>query len=516
MDIVEAPRTVLGAVGYFCTLSLGLAVLFCVGTAIYRLTLDPLAKFPGPKFNAISPIPGIRDLLRGRLAFENKLLHDKYGPVVRVSPNELHFNSVQAWEDIYGHRVGHPNFHKDPVHVGSVEPVVGVTTLTMADDENHARQRRALAHSFSQKALVDQEDIIQDYVSMFIRHLSRMSDDREAFNMVNWLNFTTFDIIGDLAFGEPFGCLESGQFHFWVSLIFEAVKAGAIEQATRRFATAGSAFQNFLLKCIPSTIRDNRRNHLKFSTEKVMRRLANKNTDHKDFIWYILKQREKFNLNQDEIIVNSALFIVAGSETTANALSGMLARLIYNPDVYAKLCAEIRGAFKEEKDIRYEALSALPYLNAVIEEGLRIHPPVPTGLLRTVPKEGDTVDGYWVPGGTAVSVGSWAASHNSENFVDPDSFIPERWLESNDPNSRYAHDKKKAAQPFSLGPRGCIGKHLSYLEMRIILGRLLWNFDLVSVDGAPNWNPANEMGRARAFMTWEKPDLNVKVVRVQR
>lgn len=322
---------------------------------------------------------------------------------MRVSPNELHFNSVQAWDDIYGHRPGHPNFHKDPIHVGSVEPVVGVSTLTMSDDLNHARQRRALAHSFSQKALVEQEDIIQGYVSMYIKHMKRMAANNEAFNMVNWLNFTTFDIIGDLAFGEPFGCLESGEFHFWVSLIFEAVKAGAIEQATRRFATAGTWFQNFLLSRIPDRIRENRRNHLKFSTEKVLRRLANKNTEHKDFIWYILKQREKYSLNDDEIIVNSALFIVAGSETTANALSGILARLVYNPDKYEILCRELRAAFRTEDEITYEKLSELKYLNAVLEEGLRIHQPVPTGLLRTVPKQGDTIDGMWVPGGVSSS-----------------------------------------------------------------------------------------------------------------
>jgi cytochrome P450 len=80
----------------------------------------------------------------------------------------------------------------------------------------------------------------------------------------------------------------------------------------------------------------------------------------------------------------------------------MLARLIYNPDKYETLCKEIRSAFKEESEVRYEKLSQLTYLNAVIEEGLRIHPPVPTGLLRTVPKNGDTVDGYWVPGGVSM------------------------------------------------------------------------------------------------------------------
>jgi len=134
---------------------------------------------------------------------------------------------------------------------------------------------------------------------------------------------------------------------------------------------------------------------------------------------------------------------------------------------------------------------------------------VPAGLLRTVPKGGAFIDGLWVTEGTSVAVNSWAASHNPKNFRDPDRFIPERWI---DP--AYASDNKKAMQPFSLGPRGCIGKHLSYMEMRLILGRLLWNFDLVSVDGAAKWNPDGEMKYMRAFNTWEKPDLLMKLVRV--
>lgn len=314
---------------------------------------------------------------------------------------------------------------------------------------------------------------------------------------MNWLNFTTFDIIGDLAFGEPFGCLDLGRFHEWVAMIYETVKAGAIEQATRRFAPAGSLTQRFLFNLIPKRIRGYRSEHLRRSRQKCMNRLENGNSQHKDFIWYILKQREKHDLKQDEIVVNSALFIVAGSETTANLLSGLIARLIWNPDKYKKLCDEIRGSYQNESEINYESLSKLTYLNACLEEGLRIHPPVPTGLLRTVPKGGDTIDGDWVPGGTSVAVSSWAASHNPKNFRDCDSFIPERWI-----GKEYDSDYKKAAQPFSLGPRGCIGRHLSYMEMRLILGRLLWKFDIVSTDKAWQWDPTDEMKNMRAFMTW--------------
>lgn len=120
---------------------------------------------------------------------------------MRLTPSELSFNSANAWEDIYGHRsgdeiqtfyaildelisVGLRNMHKDPIHVGSVDPIPGVTTLTMADDQNHARQRRALAYAFSQKALTDQEDLIQGYVDTLMSKLKLKADTGEVINIV--------------------------------------------------------------------------------------------------------------------------------------------------------------------------------------------------------------------------------------------------------------------------------------------------------------------------------------------
>lgn len=93
------------APGALFLLSLG----YVFGLVVYRLYFHPLAKFPGPKINAVSSLPGIISLLRGRLPLDNKQLHDKYGSVVRVSPNELAYNSAQAWQDIYGHRVSPPS-----------------------------------------------------------------------------------------------------------------------------------------------------------------------------------------------------------------------------------------------------------------------------------------------------------------------------------------------------------------------------------------------------------------------
>jgi cytochrome P450 len=116
----------------------------------------------------------------------------------------------------------------------------------------------------------------------------------------------------------------------------------------------------------------------------------------------------------------------------------------------------------------------------------------------------------------SVCVASWAAAHSPSNFTNPDAFIPERFLDTADSKSRYANDIKKAAQPFSTGPRGCIGRNLTYVELRLILGALLWNFDIEFADGAPLWNPKEEFKGLRAFNTWEKSPLMIKLTDIRK
>ncbi|KAH7037429.1 cytochrome P450 [Microdochium trichocladiopsis] len=499
--------------------AIGIAA-YLVGLTVYRLWFHPLASFPGPLLNRISWLPGALWTLRGRLPMETRKLHDMYGPVVRLSPNELAFNTPQAWTDIYGHRPGRLDLEKDPMHVGAVDSVPGVSTISMADRENHARQRKALSHGFSKRALWEQEATVQGFVDRLITRFHEFADTGKTFDIVRWYNFATFDIIGDLSFGESFGCLETGDFHFWIGLILGAVKAGAIEQASRRFATPGSWLQQSIQRWSQGKLKKQRSDHLEYSRKKVMKRMQNTKTDRKDFIHYILKQGEHYDLSQDEVIVNAALFIVAGSETTASALAALTNFLLRHPRVYAKLKDEIRSTFADEEDITLAAMDKLAYLNACLEEGLRMFPPAPIGFLRTIQPQGDVIGGYQIPGGTAVSVSSWCASHSADNFRDPDSFVPERWLDSSsaatsDPEScaaaaaPYKTDKKLASRPFSMGPRGCIGKDLSYVEQRLVMARMVWNFDLEPTDDMHEWDPEDNMKNILAYGTWQKPGLRV-------
>lgn len=118
MGVVEL---VLSNAGHLALLSLGLGVVYLVGAAIYNVYFHPLAKYPGPLWAKISPVYSIWGLFRGRWPFDVHELHLKYGPILRTMPNELTFTDPQAWKDIYGHRQGHPQFHKDrksPNHPG--------------------------------------------------------------------------------------------------------------------------------------------------------------------------------------------------------------------------------------------------------------------------------------------------------------------------------------------------------------------------------------------------------------
>ena len=124
-----------------------------------------------------------------------------------------------------------------------------------------------------------------------------------------------------------------------------------------------------------------------------------------------------------------------------------------NTHILNKLTAEIRETFTSDDELKFENIIKLPYMNAVIEEGLRMFPSAPIGFVRTVPEGGDTVSGHWVPGGTTVSVGMWASTKSERNFKDPYIFRPERWMDKDN-----ATDKLGASNPFSMGPRGCIGK----------------------------------------------------------
>ncbi len=103
----------------------------------------------------------------------------------------------------------------------------------------HRRFRRLLSHPLSERALAAQEDIIISYIDLFIEKLKECTGDAKigdgTVEIVKWFTFVSLDILGDLAFGDSFGCLETGQLHWWSAMIQAAVKSAMSLQTMQRF-----------------------------------------------------------------------------------------------------------------------------------------------------------------------------------------------------------------------------------------------------------------------------------------
>ncbi|KAG9237249.1 cytochrome P450 [Amylocarpus encephaloides] len=487
-----------GAVGLLTA-----GITYSLWQAIYNAYFHPLCKFPGPKLWAASRVPREAAVITGQLHYKIKALHDIYGPVVRTGRDELAFSSGAALRDIHT-RYGpwHTAFPKDPIAYPTMagrKPSI----LTVLGDDDHSRYRRLLSHAFSDKALQEQAPLIKKYIDLLMKRLHENSEKGPQ-DLVKWFNFVTFDIIGDLSLGESFDCLQKEEYHDWVTFLFKAFKMVAFISSAKKFPWLNA----FLLSLAPKSLTKAREDHMAYTKERVLRRI-DQGEKRPDFMTNVLKHNDKESgMSREEIVPTFGILLLAGSETTATLLSAVTFLLLKHQEVLEKLINEIRTTFKHEDDITQISVNKLTYQTAVLEEALRFHPPTPFGFPRIVPGEkGQFVGGYWVPAGTIAWTATYSTNRQEANFRDADKFDPERFLG----NPKYKSDNKAAFQPFSLGPRNCIGMNLAYAEMRLILARLLWNFDLELEEKSRRWIDGMKM-----YTLWEKPPLHVKLKRVER
>ncbi|KAI0967345.1 cytochrome protein [Xylaria arbuscula] len=469
-------------------------------TAVYNLYFHPLRHIPGPPLWIA--INGLRSWykFRGVLEFKYAEFHEKYGEVVRVNANEVAFIRPEAWKDIYGH--GHAEF---PKHFPGLK--LDSKKIVFSDSKDHFRYRRAMLPAFSDKALRLQEPLIRVYIDLLITRLREKSTLDESVNMVRWYNFTTFDLIADLAYGTPLQGLAEGKSNAWLDNIGNIIKLLPIMAFSSIFPLVGSV----LMFLAGPQIRNAEKKHYAFASKMTMDRIYNKKQpDRGDFMDFMLRSRgQEHEMKDDELASNADLIMLAGSETTATLLSGVTYWLLKTPHALKRVTQEIRETFKSDDEITFDDTRAkLPYLMACLQEGLRIFPPLPLGMLRVVP-DGPPVQiaGVMVPAKTQVSVPQLAAFRSPRNYYRPQEFLPERWLPESisDPKSPFFNDRREIHKPFSVGRRDCIGQNLAMHEMRSILAKVLWNFDLTLDESSKNWH------NQKILALWVKPPLQVHI-----
>ena len=305
----------------------------------------------------------------------------------------------------------------------------------------------------------------------------------EPWNMSEWTNYLSLDVLGKLCFGESFNALGSTTNRWAISALMESTTV----RYSRGFAPI--LYSSRLLRRLifgpiaPLEVGP----FSMYARSAVAKRMSPTHTStDRDFISWLLDAKDPTTgqgFNIKEVWAESSLLIAAGSDTSSTAMSALLFYLTHNPDKLAKLTAELQGHFATMQDIHSgPALNSCVYLRACLDEALRLAPPVPAILPRTAMMGGMVIDGEHIPEGVNVGTGSWSIHHNPTYYPDPYTFRPERWIADIDEGVTAESVKlaKDAFCAFSIGPRGCIGKNMAYLELQVAIGRLVFQYDIVS------------------------------------
>lgn len=318
---------------------------------------------------------------------------------MRIGPNHLLLDGGVGWPEVFSHRKSsRPEYEKQPA-------VIKMTAeaLISAPRDVHRRLRRQLAHAFSDSALLQQKAVIKRYTDRLLDRIQEQSQQEDIIDIVKWSKAATTDIIGDLTFSKPFGFIANSVHSPWVFSIFDSLREAIYRRAMQSFPLVNLLSTTLNINPFQSSINLVRRGVKEIAKQRLQ--LGQLATDERrDFMAYMMEDSRSggAGMSADEILENSPSIIIAGSETTATALSGFWFYLSKHPDVYKTLAKEIRTSFCSEHEITMQRAAALEYLGACINEILRVYPPAAETPARVSP--GDWFDGTYIPAGVSATL----------------------------------------------------------------------------------------------------------------
>jgi benzoate 4-monooxygenase len=319
--------------------------------------------------------------------------------------------------------------------------------------------------------------------------------------------FMSFDITGNLLFNAPLGMLEAGSDLVKVSpessdkpIYVSMMKS--LAQRSAAVATLGVLpWLRPHARHLPDPFFTNGMHGLENLMGIVMdhareRKNGRHSTDHEDWLSLLLEGRDDKGepLRLEEVASEGLTLFIAAIETVSNTLSAMMYHLATSPDVLRKVQAEVDSAVPLDVIIpSFESVRGLPYLDAVINETMRLLSVIGLGLPREIPpnSKGHRFNGFYFAPGTVLSVPIYTI-HRLNSIWGPDSeqFKPERFF-------KLTSRQKAAFIPFGAGPAACVGRNLAEVEMKIIAATWIRRYAVHMGEEEVRWTE----GTTRKFLT---------------
>jgi cytochrome P450 len=405
---------------------------------------------------------------------------------------------------------------KSPFYEAWVRNKDHFNTITTTDKMAHARKRRILNSAFSDRSLRAAEPYVIKHVTRWVELLldrAKGNDWTEPMNMSQVNGNLAFDLLGDLCFGIQFETKEPGENRL------RAIPPATAQYMKFMYPLAQSPMLDLwiwlkprgldwmLQKISPPDIKyffqfveESVDTRIKLEEDREAKREAGESVRN-DMFHFLFRAKDpetgERGYQRHELIAESTLLIVAGTDTTSVTLCGLLFYITRYPRVYAKLTDEIRSTFESLNGIRSgRKLQSLQYTKACLSETLRLCPGGLAELQRLVLPGGMMVDGDFIPAGTQIGCSPWVLNNHEEPFPDPSVFRPERWIV--DERAGVSEEDVAKAEscffPFSIGPNHCPGKNLAWLELLITTATLLYQMDVRAAPGETLGEGKKELG----------------------
>jgi averufin monooxygenase len=384
---------------------------------IQKAYFTPLYQIPGPWHVHLTSRPLKWAILTGQRCHYVQALHQKYGPIVRIGPDEVAFADAASTKEIHSTGSRYLKLHVD------IGPTPNIFSMT--DPKQHNTRRRLYAKGLSQASLRQHfEPAVRDKIRLAVSKIKQDARNGTA-DLVKWWMLMANDVICLLTIGDGFGMLNQGGKGSRV-LTAEGLHMNI---AVKQFSPL-LYYLGLLLSPISPTL-DNifligkQLYGYGINGVKAARSKSNTGAD-RTFFALALEDSKADNANvanaraeltDAEICVDAAGFHLAGSDTVAITLTFLVWCVLSRPALQKQLEEEVAGIVGEVTDATCEQL---PLLNAVIDETLRLHGAAPTALRRVTPAGGATLGGYRIPEATVVTTQAWSLHRNPDIWNDPE------------------------------------------------------------------------------------------------
>ncbi|TAQ87208.1 hypothetical protein B7494_g4464 [Chlorociboria aeruginascens] len=465
---------------------------------------SPLRHYPGPLLCSVSRLWKVISTALGHTHLDHIALHKRYGPIVRIAPNEVSLASPEAARIMLS---AGKRFYKTDFYA-VFPPPENPDIFTEIREDVHALKKKVANVPYSMAAMQQLGPFIDDTIEVLMRQLekftlsnyagnpySRLSEKWKGpvVNLGDWLHWFAFDVLGEIAFSRSFGFLAEGKD------VEDAIRT--IDNSQRYNGIVGQIpwvdhllRRNPLRKLVPSL---NTKNALvsRLALQEMARRqpfdkesegLLKNNDGRQDLLASLIKGHLKspviFSEGDVFAVAHGAIF--AGSDSTASTMQSLFWHILSSPHVHATLIQEIQNAMNTgiiptSGNLSWGEAQSLPYFQACLKEAMRVRPAVGLNITRIVPDEGAELDGHFFPGGTRVAVNGWVLHRDRATFgVDADIYRPERWLEDGERGKRM----ERYMFQFGGGSHVCIGRNLALLEINKVVPRLLRDYHIELVD----------------------------------